>query len=48
MNIGIVPARLNSSRFPKKILAPLFGKPMVAHVVERALKAKKLDKISVL
>ena len=45
MNIGIIPARLNSSRFPKKILTPIFGKPMIAHVAERASKAKKLDKV---
>ena len=45
MVLGVIPARLNSSRFPKKILAPLSGKPMVAHVVERAMKAKKLDKV---
>ena len=45
MNIGIIPARLASSRFPKKILAILDGKPMVAHVMEKALKAEKLDKV---
>ena len=45
MNIGIIPARLDSSRFPKKILAILDGKPMVAHVMEKALKAEKLDKV---
>lgn len=45
MIVGVIPARLKSSRFPKKILAPLAGKPMVAHVVERAMKSKKLDKV---
>ena len=45
MNIGVIPARLESSRFPKKILADLNGKPLVAHTVENAMKAKKLDKI---
>ena len=45
MNIGVIPARLGSSRFPKKILADLNGKPLVAHTVENAMKAKKLDKI---
>lgn len=34
--IGI-PARYNSTRFPGKPLALLAGKPMIAHVVERAL-----------
>tara|TARA_B100000401_G_scaffold231338_1_gene156615 strand:- start:565 stop:1314 length:750 start_codon:yes stop_codon:yes gene_type:complete len=45
MNIGIIPARLDSKRFPKKILAPLNGKPMVANTVERSLMAKKLDRV---
>ena len=45
MNIGVIPARLGSSRFPKKILADLNGKPLVAHTVENAMKAKKLDKV---
>ena len=45
MNIGIIPARLASNRFPKKILTILDGKPMIAHVMEKALKAEKLDKV---
>ena len=45
MNVGVIPARLGSSRFPKKILAHLAGKPMVAHVVEQAQKSEKLDKV---
>lgn len=45
MNVGIIPARLDSTRFPKKILAPLAGKPMITHVVERAQQAEKLDKV---
>ena len=45
MVIGVIPARLNSTRFPKKILAKLGGKPMVAYVAEQAAKAEKLDKV---
>ena len=45
MIVGVIPARLGSRRFPKKILAPLAGKPMVAHVVEQAMKSEKLDKV---
>ena len=45
MKVGIVPARLNSKRLPRKILADLNGKPLIAHVMERALKAKSLDKV---
>jgi len=36
--IGI-PARFESTRFPGKPLARLAGKPMIAHVIEQALKA---------
>jgi 3-deoxy-manno-octulosonate cytidylyltransferase (CMP-KDO synthetase) len=36
--IGI-PARFASTRFPGKALAPLQGRPMIAHVIERALSA---------
>ena len=45
MVIGVIPARIESTRFPKKILADINGKPMVAHVAERALGAKKLDRV---
>lgn len=36
--IGI-PARFSSTRFPGKPLATLAGKPMIAHVIQRALLA---------
>ena len=45
MKIGVVPARLNSKRLPRKILADLNGKPLIAHVMGRALEAKTLDKV---
>ncbi len=36
MNIlALIPARMASSRFPGKPLAPLLGKPMIGHVYER-------------
>lgn len=34
--IGVVPARMASSRFPGKPLFPIRGRPMVEHVFERA------------
>jgi len=43
--IGVIPARIGSTRFPKKILADIDGKPMIAHVAERALEAEMLDKV---
>ena len=45
--IGVIPARLYSSRFPKKILHLIDGKPMVVHVYEQAVKAKFLDDVIV-
>ena len=35
-----IPARLNSSRFPRKILEPINGKPLIIHVLERAKSIK--------
>jgi 3-deoxy-D-manno-octulosonate cytidylyltransferase len=35
-----IPARFGSQRFPGKVLAPLEGRPVIAHVVERALLAR--------
>ncbi len=34
--IGVVPARMDSSRFPGKPLFPILGRPMIEHVFERA------------
>tara|TARA_B100000959_G_scaffold92755_1_gene98537 strand:- start:4190 stop:4939 length:750 start_codon:yes stop_codon:yes gene_type:complete len=45
MNIGVIPARLASTRLPRKILADLNGKPMIAHVMERSMQAKNLEKV---
>jgi 3-deoxy-manno-octulosonate cytidylyltransferase (CMP-KDO synthetase) len=33
--LALIPARMGSTRFPGKPLAPLLGKPMVGHVYER-------------
>ena len=45
MIVGIIPARIGSKRFPKKILADIDGKPMVVHVAERAKQSKLLEKM---
>ena len=45
MVIGIIPARLQSIRFPNKILTPIDEKPMVMHVYDRARKSEKLDDV---
>lgn len=41
--LGVIPARLGSTRLEGKILLNIAGKPMIQHVWERARKSKKLD-----
>ena len=43
----IIPARYGASRFPGKPLALLAGKPLIAHVVHRALGARGIDVVAV-
>ncbi len=38
--IIMIPARLNSVRLPKKVLADIHGKPMICRVAELALQSK--------
>jgi 3-deoxy-manno-octulosonate cytidylyltransferase (CMP-KDO synthetase) len=45
--VGVIPARLASSRFPEKVLASRTGKPLIVHVLEQARKARSLDDILV-
>ena len=45
--IGVIPAHLASVRFPRKILHPFYGLPMIEHVRRRALMSKLLDKVYV-
>ncbi len=43
--IGMVPARLESSRLPEKALVDIMGLPMVIHTCKRAAMAKQLDEV---
>ncbi len=45
--IGLIPARMASSRFPGKPIANICGKPMVYWVFKQAEKVKELDEIYV-
>ena len=45
--IGIIPARLGSTRLAEKVLRPIQGKPMIQHVWERARRAQKLTDLIV-
>ncbi len=41
--VGVIPSRYNSSRFPGKPLADIFGKPMIWWVYQQVKKASLLD-----
>lgn len=43
----VIPARLDSSRFPGKALAAETGRPLVLHVADRAAMAKTADRVIV-
>jgi len=45
--LGVIPARLNSTRMKEKVLQQLHGRPMIQHVWERAKQARKLDEVIV-
>jgi 3-deoxy-manno-octulosonate cytidylyltransferase (CMP-KDO synthetase) len=45
--IGVVPARLASTRLPEKMLADLNGKPLVAVTAENAFKSGAFDEVVV-
>ncbi len=45
--LGIIPARLASTRFPEKVLVDIGGKSMVQRVYEQARKAKSLERVVV-
>jgi 3-deoxy-manno-octulosonate cytidylyltransferase (CMP-KDO synthetase) len=40
--LALIPARMESSRFPGKPMAPILGKPMIGHVFERVSQNPKL------
>ncbi|MFC8291133.1 3-deoxy-manno-octulosonate cytidylyltransferase [Streptomyces sp. NPDC057242] len=46
-HVAVIPCRWEASRFPGKPLAPLGDKPLLWHVHQRCLKAKRLDGVVV-
>jgi 3-deoxy-manno-octulosonate cytidylyltransferase (CMP-KDO synthetase) len=40
--LALIPARMGSSRFPGKPMAPILGKPMIGHVCERVSRSTLL------
>jgi spore coat polysaccharide biosynthesis protein SpsF len=45
--VGIIQARMGSTRLPGKVLRPLAGEPMLARCVSRLLHARTLDEVVV-
>ncbi|MDD4872713.1 MAG: 3-deoxy-manno-octulosonate cytidylyltransferase [Kiritimatiellae bacterium] len=45
--IGVIPARWGSTRFPGKSLVSICGKPLIYWVIQRALRARRLDDLLV-
>jgi 3-deoxy-manno-octulosonate cytidylyltransferase (CMP-KDO synthetase) len=45
--VAIIPARVNSSRYPGKPLATLLRRPMIEHVLRRTAMCERLDAVYV-
>ena len=46
--IVAIPARLKSTRFPGKVLADIHGQPMLWHVYQGVIKAKRISQVWIL
>lgn len=47
MILGVLQARVSSSRLPGKVLKPILGRPMILRQIERLRRAATLDKLLV-
>jgi 3-deoxy-manno-octulosonate cytidylyltransferase (CMP-KDO synthetase) len=45
--VGVIPARIGSTRFPRKLLYQIEGKSIIEHVFSQAQLSKKIDKLIV-
>lgn len=43
--VAIIQARMTSERLPGKVMMDICGKPMIAHVIERAQQMKTVDQV---
>ena len=45
--VAVIQARMSSTRFPNKVLAPLAGMPMIIFMIERVRQARLVDHVVV-
>jgi spore coat polysaccharide biosynthesis protein SpsF (cytidylyltransferase family) len=45
--VAVIPARMNSSRLPGKVMIPVMGKPLLGHLIDRLQLCNGLDEILV-
>ena len=45
--VAVIQARSGSTRFPRKVLAPLQGRPMLAHIIDRVSRASLVERVVV-
>jgi spore coat polysaccharide biosynthesis protein SpsF len=45
--VGIIQARMSSTRLPGKVMLPILGKAMLSHHVERLLRSRRLHELVV-
>ena len=43
--VAVVQARVDSVRFPRKVVAPILGKPAILHLLDRLSRARFVDQI---
>ncbi|HEY3813404.1 MAG TPA: glycosyltransferase family protein [Caulobacteraceae bacterium] len=47
MILGVLQARMSSTRLPGKVMKPLLGEPMIARQIERLRRAERIDRLVV-
>lgn len=45
--VATIEARTGSSRLPKKVLKPILGEPMLARIIERVKRSRRIDEVVV-
>jgi spore coat polysaccharide biosynthesis protein SpsF len=45
MILGVLQARVSSTRLPGKVLKPILGEPMILRQIERLLRSRRIDRL---